>query len=154
MMNSPHFLTISGLASNPHAQLFWAWISLCLALALHVIDEALTGFLSVYNPTVMVLRQRRPWLPLPIYTFCAWLTGLVMVNLLLLSLSVFALRGARWMRPIGYGFAFIMLANSLVHILGTIRGRTVGSIRVPRPMPGFYSSPILLLASLYLLCEL
>jgi hypothetical protein len=29
-----------------------AWIALCLAFALHIIDEALTGFLSVYNPTV------------------------------------------------------------------------------------------------------
>jgi hypothetical protein len=154
MMNPSHFLTISGLASHPNAQLFWAWISLCLALALHVADEALTGFLSVYNPTVMALRQRRHWLHLPIYTFRAWLTGLVVVNVLLLCLSVFVLRGARWMRPICYGFAFIMLANSVVHILGTIRGRTIASIRFPRPMPGFYSSPIVLLASVYLLCEL
>jgi hypothetical protein len=27
-----------------------AWVTLCLALALHVTDEALTGFLDVYIP--------------------------------------------------------------------------------------------------------
>ena len=33
-----------------------AWILLCLALALHVFDEATTGFLGVYNPTVLAIR--------------------------------------------------------------------------------------------------
>jgi len=154
MMTPQHILMVIRLAPNPNAQLFWAWIALCLALALHVADEASTGFLSVYNPTVMVLRKDRPWLPFPVFTFGVWLAGLVVANVLLLYLSVFVLRGARWMRPIGYGFAFIMLANGLRHVLGTISGRTVASIRFPRPMPGFYSSPFLLLASAYLLCEL
>jgi hypothetical protein len=58
------------------------------------------------------------------------------------------------MRPLGFIFAVIMLANGLGHIVGTIFGRTVASICFPRPMPGFYSSPFLLAASLYLLCEL
>ncbi len=146
-----HFLMTLRLDSNPHAQLFWAWMALCLALALHIADEARTGFLSVYNPSVMALRQRRHWLPLPVFTFGVWLAGLVAANALLFCLSVFVLHGSRWMRPIGYGFAIIMLANGLIHILGTILGRTVASIRIPRPMPGFYSSPFVLLASVYLL---
>jgi len=154
MMTPQHILMIIRLAAIPNAQLFWAWISLCLALALHVVDEAGTGFLSVYNPTVMALRQRWPWLPFPVFTFGVWLAGLVVATVLLLCLSVFVWHGARWMRPIGYGFAFIMFANGLGHILGTILGRTVASIRFPRPMAGFYSSPFLLLASLYLLYEL
>jgi hypothetical protein len=153
-MTPQHILMAIGLATVPHAQLFWAWIALCLALALHIADEASTGFLSVYNPTVMVLREKRPWLPFPVFTFGVWLAGLVGANVLLLCLSVFVLRGARWMRPLGYVFAVIMLANGLGHIVGTIFGRTVASIRFPRPMPGFYSSPFLLLASAYLLCEL
>jgi len=142
------------LASNPHSQLFRAWIFLCLALALHVTDEASTGFLSVYNPTVMALRKGLPWLPLPVFTFPVWLAGLVLAIVLLFCLSVFVLRGGRWMRPIGYGFAFFMLANGLGHTVGTILGRTVASVRFPRPMPGFYSSPFLLLASVYLLFAL
>lgn len=142
------------LTSNPNAQLFWAWIALCLALALHVLDEAKTGFLSVYNPTVIALRAKQPWLPFPVFTFGVWLAGLVAAVVLLLCLSVFVWRGARWMRPLGFVFAVIMLANGLGHVVGTIFGRTVASIRFPRPMPGFYSSPFVLAASVYLLCVL
>ena len=40
-----------------------AWIALCLAFALHVIDEASTGFLSVYNPTVLALRAKLGFWP-------------------------------------------------------------------------------------------
>jgi len=35
-----------------------AWVALCLAFALHIVDEASTGFLSVYNPTVLAMRER------------------------------------------------------------------------------------------------
>jgi hypothetical protein len=154
MLTPQSMIIANSFAAIPNAQLFWAWIALCVALALHVFDEAATGFLAVYNPTVMALRQRKPWLPLPVFTFGVWLAGLVSVNALLFCLSVFVVRGARWMRPIGYAFAVIMLANGLIHILGTILGRTLASIRIPRPMPGFYSSPIVLLASVYLLYEL
>lgn len=154
MITPQHVLMTIRLAAIPHAQLFWAWIALCLALALHVADEASTGFLSVYNPTVLALRKSRPWLPFPVFTFGVWLAGLVAAIVLLLCLSVFVLRGARWIRPAGYIFAVIMLVNGSAHIVGTIRGRTVASIRFPRPMPGFYSSPIVLLASIYLLCQL
>jgi len=144
----------SRLNSNPNSRLFWAWVSLCLALALHVTDEAATGFLAVYNPTVMVLRQSNRWLPLPVFTFDVWLAGLVLAIVLLLCLSIFVLRGAVWMRPISYVFAAFMIANGMGHTLGTVLGRTVESVRFPRPMPGFYSSPCLFLASIYLLYEL
>ena len=143
-----------GLESGLQSRFFRAWIALCVALALHIVDEAATGFLSVYNPTVMALRERRPWLPFPVFTFGVWLGGLIAVDLVLFGLSIFVLRGATWMRPLGYIFAAIMFANGVTHILGTILGRTVGNIRFPRPMPGFYSSPFMLLASLYLLCVL
>ncbi|MGO8792293.1 MAG: hypothetical protein ACLQVL_33560, partial [Terriglobia bacterium] len=72
-----HLLMVIRVAAIPNAQLFWAWIALCLALALHVVDEASTGFLSVYNPTVVALRKSRPWLPFPVFTFGVWLAGLV-----------------------------------------------------------------------------
>src|SRR5688500_18357426 len=44
-----------------------AWILLCLALVLHVIDETLTNFLGVYNPTAIAIRERVPWLPVPAF---------------------------------------------------------------------------------------
>ena len=131
-----------------------AWILLCLSLVAHVTDEALTGFLQVYNPTVLALRERIPWLPLPVFRFDVWLAGLLAVSGILLGLSWFVYRGAKWMRPPAYLFAALMIVNGLGHIAGTIAGRTVASVPVPRPMPGFYSSPLLLAASLYLLVRL
>jgi len=35
-----------------------AWVLLCIATAVQVTDEALTGFLSVYNPAVVALRVK------------------------------------------------------------------------------------------------
>lgn len=131
-----------------------AWLLLCLALAFHVADEALTGFLSVYNPTVMVIMERLPWLRLPVFRFDVWLAGLIVAIVALFALSRFAFRGARWMRPAAYAFAIIMTANAVGHSLGTLLGRTVETVRFDGPMPGFYSSPFLLAGSLYLLYQL
>lgn len=132
----------------------WAWLALAIALALHVTDEALTGFLNVYNPTVLALRERIPWWPMPVFRPEVWLAGLIAVIVLLIALSRVAFRGSRWLRPIGYALAVIMFANGVGHILGTIAGRTVAEVRFPRPMPGFYSSPLLLAASVWLLVRL
>jgi hypothetical protein len=131
-----------------------AWIALCLALAIHVSDEAATGFLDVYNPSVRALHSRWPWLPLPVFTFGEWITGLTAAIVLLLSLTVFVGRGARWARAFAYLFAALMMANAAGHTLGTVFGRTVGGIEFARPMPGFYSSPVLLIAAVYLLKQL
>jgi hypothetical protein len=131
-----------------------AWVALCLALALHVADEALTGFLSVYNPTILALRPRDWWFP-PTFEFRVWLTGLILGVVTGLALSPLFFRGVRWARPIGYFLAVVVgILNALGHITGTILGHTVPSVRFPRPMPGFYSSPFLLAASVYLLVQL
>jgi hypothetical protein len=131
-----------------------AWVALCVALGAHIADEALTGFLAVYNPTVTALRGTLPWLPVPVFGFEAWLTGLILGTIALFGLSVFVFRGARWMRPVCYAFAVLMLVNAFGHTLRTVFGRTVGSVRFSGPMPGFYSSPLLFAASIYLLVEL
>lgn len=131
-----------------------AWVALCLAFVAHMVDEASTNFLSVYNPTVLALRERLPWFPMPVFEFEEWLIGLIVANVVLLCLSPFVFRGKRWVRPIAYLFATIMLLNGLGHTLGTVLGRTVESVRFPRPMPGFYSSPALLAASVYLFLQL
>lgn len=154
MITEKHHPQATTRSSTPQIRLFRAWVFLCLALGLHVTDEATTGFLSVYNPTVIALRKNWAWLPLPVFRFDVWLAGLILATTALLCLSLFVLRGARWLRPLAYAFAVTMLANGLGHTLGTIFGRTVASVRFPRPMPGFLSSPFLLLASAYLLFEL
>lgn len=131
-----------------------AWLAFCSALALHVIDEALTGFLSVYNPTILAFRPNGWWFP-PIFEFRTWLTGLILGVTILSALAPFFFQGARWARPFGYLLAVMTgILNALGHITGTILGHTLPSVRFSRPMPGFYSSPILLAASLYLLLQL
>ncbi|HEY3458438.1 MAG TPA: hypothetical protein VGK64_27905 [Bryobacteraceae bacterium] len=130
------------------------WVTLCICFVLHIVDEALTDILSVYNPTVLALRAQLGWLPLPTFSLKAWLAVMVLVNVALLLLSPYAFRGARWMRPLAYGFAGIMILNGIGHVLGTIAGQTVASVRFSRPMSGFYSSPFLLVAAIYLLSRL
>lgn len=139
---------------KPALRLGRAWLFLCFALAAHVADEAFTGFLSVYNPTVISFRDELPWLPLPVFRFDVWLGGLILAVVLLSLLSVFVFRGARWIRPIAYALAVLMIFNALSHTLATMLGHTHPSVRLDGPMPGFYSSPLLLAASVWLLVEL
>jgi hypothetical protein len=131
-----------------------AWLLLCLSLLVHVVDEAATGFLRVYNPTVEALRAELGWWPMPTFTFGPWLGGLLVLCFVLFVLSLWVVRGSRVMRGIAYVFAVIMLLNGLAHTAVTILGRTVASVTVPRPAPGFWSSPLLLFASIYMLVQL
>jgi hypothetical protein len=137
-----------------YRSLGWAWVLLCAALALHVTDEAMTGFLAVYNPTVLALQASLGWWPMPTFEFRGWLLGLVVVCVVLLALSVFVFQGARWVRGLAYFFAIVMLLNAVGHTLGTIFGRTVASVTFSRPAPGFWSSPWMAAAAIYLLVEL
>jgi len=130
-----------------------AWVLLCLAFCAHVADEA-SGFLDVYNPTVIVMRARLSWFPMPTFEYREWLIGLIVVNLVLLALTPFAYRNANGLRPVAYFFAGVMLLNGLGHTLFTVLGRTVASVQFPRPAPGFYSSPFLLITSIYLFLRL
>jgi len=123
-----------------------AWVTLCAALAIHVADEALTDFLSVYNPAVRAIRARFPFLPLPTFTFRVWLGGLLVVTVLLFALSPAAFRGEPGMRPAAYVFGLVMAGNGLLHL--------VGSVYMRKAMPGVYSAPLILGAALYLLASM
>lgn len=131
-----------------------AWISLCLALCAHVADEALTGFLGIYNPTVLAARELWPWFPMPTFEFRGWLSGLIFACVALLLLSLFAFQNSIWLRPLAYFFAVIMFMNGMGHTLATIFGQTFSSIHFSRPAPGFYSSPLLFAGSIYLFVRL
>ena len=131
-----------------------AWVLLCLAFCAHVADEALTGFLDVYNPTVIAMRERLSWFPMPTFAYREWLIGLIVACLVLLALTPFAYRSARWLRPLAYFLAAVMLLNGMGHTFFTVLGQTVSSVRFPRPAPGFYSSPLLLITSFYLFVRL
>jgi hypothetical protein len=131
-----------------------AWVLLSLSFCAHVADEALTSFLNVYNPTVIAMRTRLGWFPMPTFEYRQWLVGLIVANLILLALTPFAYRNARGLRPLAYFFAGVMLLNGMGHTVFTVLGRTVASVQFPRPAPGFYSSPFLLITSIYLFARL
>ena len=112
---------------------------------MHVVDEALTDFLSVYNPAVRAIRARFPFLPLPTFTFPVWLGGLITVTIVLFALSPAAFRGEPVMRPAAYVFGVVMAGNGMLHL--------VGSVYMRKAMPGVYSAPIILAAAIYLLAS-
>jgi len=132
----------------------WPWLALTIAFALHVFDEAATGFLHIYNPTVLAMRARWGWFPMPTFEFREWLEGLVVAVAVFLALTGFAAQGARWLRPLAWFYAAIQFANAIGHTVATILGHTVASVTVPRPAPGFYSSPLLFAASVWLMLRL
>ena len=119
------------------------WVFLALAIALHVTDEALTGFLPLYNSIVESLRESYPWVPLPTFSFPVWLTGLVIGVLVLLGLSPLVFAGSTFLRPVSYVLGLLMTGNALGHISASIYWGIMA--------PGVLSSPILLLAALALL---
>ncbi len=120
-----------------------AWAGLALALALHVLDEALGDFLSFYNPIAEALRQRLPIPFPPVFAFDVWLGGLITGIVVLLALSWYAFRGNAWMRPLSYALGILMVLNGLAHL--------TASLALGRVIPGTYSSPVLLAAAAYLL---
>ena len=130
------------------------WFALAVAFAVHVADEASTGFLSVYNPTVTALRERWGWFPMPTFEFREWLVGLSIAVAICFALTPLASRNARWLRPFAWFYAGIMFFNGVGHTLVTILGHTVAGITVARPAPGFYSSPLLLITSVWLMSRL
>jgi hypothetical protein len=139
----------------PSRRLGLAWIFIWCALALHVADESIHGFLSVYNPTVTALRERLGYWPMPNFTFEEFLIDLTVGILILAALTPFAFRNSSWMRPVIYFSALVLcIANAGGHTLATIFGRTVSTVHFPRPAPGFISSPVLLCAGIYALVQL
>jgi hypothetical protein len=123
-----------------------SWVAVSLALALHVWDEATHNFLAVYNPMVLAIREELHFLPLPTFTFEVWFYGLITAVVVLLLLSVFAFQGNRWIRPISYGLALIMILNGMLHLTLSGYDRVM--------MPGVYSSPVLIAAAMWLIMQL
>ena len=130
------------------------WFALTVAFALHVLDEATTGFLNIYNPTVTAMRARYAWFPMPTFQFREWLVGLIAGVALCFALTPVAAKGVRWLRPLAWFYALLMFFNGMGHTVFTILGRTVPSVTFSRPAPGFYSSPFLFFGSVWLITRL
>jgi hypothetical protein len=142
---------ISSLRSKRGSRLGVAWLILVSSVLLHVIDEAATGFLSIYNPTALELRRHAPWLPLPTFTFAFWLSGLAVAIGIAFVVSPIAFRWPRAFRPFAVLSAVLMILNGVNHIVGTILGHTFSDISFASPMPGTYSSPTMIAAAVYVL---
>jgi hypothetical protein len=127
-----------------------AWLFLCSAFGLHVWDEAAHDFLSYYNATVLTLYGHFSWFPRMDMTFREWLTALIAAVAICMALTPFAFRNARWLRPLAYLFALIQFLNGVGHVMAQILGRTVPSVHFEGISPGFYTSPLLLAAPIYL----
>jgi hypothetical protein len=128
-----------------------SWLLLVTTVAAHIADEAMTGFLGIYNPTVLELRRNIPWIRLPTFTFRAWLSGLIVALVIAMLATPLAFRAPRSFRVVAVVCAVFMILNGLNHLLGTALGHTFSDIRFARPMPGTYSSPPMIAAAVYLL---
>jgi Protein of unknown function with HXXEE motif len=142
LMEQPRIMIATELLNQQSFRFGFAWVLLSIALTLHVTDEALTDFLSVYNPAVQAIRKRIPFVPLPIFTFRVWLAGLCLGILVALGLSLLAFRGSRLALVLANPVAILMFGNGIGHMAASFYRR--------RLMPGVYSSPVLVAASAYL----
>jgi hypothetical protein len=118
-----------------------AWFILSLFLLLHIVDEAINGFLPVYNEYILRIKANTG-IAFPTFTFPFWFTWLVCVDVWLLFLSRYALQGNRVIILLAYPFAIIMLLNGLLH-LGA-------SLYLQQWVPGFITAPFLIYGSINL----
>ncbi|OGF67412.1 MAG: hypothetical protein A2Y62_02255 [Candidatus Fischerbacteria bacterium RBG_13_37_8] len=118
-----------------------AWFVLVTAVALHVIDEAITGFLPFYNQAVYDIKARLGFFPAPTFSFGMWIEGLIVAILIGYSIIPLVARGGRIIRVVTLVVGIMMVINALGHLLGSLFTKTI--------LPGMWSSPILLFAALY-----
>lgn len=139
MLKQPSLMTRFAEAPAPDRHML-AWLLLVGALAVHVVDEALTDFLGFYNPLVLSIRSHITWFPMPTFTFREWSVGLVVLVLVLAVMAPAVRRGVAGTRFASWVLSVIMFMNGVGH-LG-------GSIYFEKWLPGATSSPLLLAASL------
>ena len=116
---------------------------LVVILAMHVTDEALTGFLSVYNPIVLQMRAAWSGFPMPTFTFGPWLGGLIVLVIVLALLTPGIRAGGSLATGGSIVFAFLMFMNGIGHL--------AGSVYFSRWLPGATTAPLLLAGSAWLL---
>ncbi len=119
------------------------WLALCLALAVHIADEAHNGFLPVYNDAVRAIEELFPLLPAPSLSLALWLGLMVAMVAGLTALLPVVHRGAPWTRVATIGVALVALAN--------VSGHAGASLLAGCVLPGTYSAPILTVAGVYAL---
>jgi hypothetical protein len=123
-----------------------AWVTFEVALLAHGTDEGTHDFLSTYNAIVRAIRAGLPILPLPTFSFRVRLVLLITGIFLLLCLSPFALRGITGLKIFSWPLSLVVgMLNATLHISS--------SVYFHRWMLGVYSSPLLLIAAIFLLAS-
>jgi hypothetical protein len=119
------------------------WLALCFCLAVHVAEEAFTGFLPFYSDATRAVSELFPFVTSPSLVLAAsmWM-GVAFVGILT-ALAPFAYRGVGWMRVATIGVALIALAN--------VSGHIGGSMLAGQALPGVYTTPLLAVAGVYAL---
>jgi hypothetical protein len=134
------------MTTRPSSRFGDAWVALTLTLAAHVIDEAVTDFIGVYNPIAREVRARVGWFPMPELVFTTWLVGLCVLVVLLLALSPLAYHRSRALALLGRLYATIMLLNGIAHLLA--------SVYLGRWAPGATTAPLMIATSIWLFSTL
>jgi len=130
--------TIRNLLKNKNAT---TWVLMISAVAAHVIDEASTGFLPLYNNLAQSVRASLGLSFPPTFSFETWLVGLIAAIIIGFALTPLVSRGGRLIRILTTVLGILMILNALGHMLG--------SVYVGRLMPGFWSSPFLLVTAVF-----
>jgi hypothetical protein len=118
-----------------------AWVLMISAVALHVFDEVNSDFLTFYNNAAQSLRSILGLPFPPAFLFQTWLVGLIIAIIIGFALTPLVIRGGRFIRIVSTAVGMLMVVNALGHMLG--------SVYVGRLMPGFWSSPLLLVTAAY-----
>lgn len=120
-----------------------AWLFLVTSFGLHVLDEALGGFLPIWNQFVTNSRKQLGIFPAPTFSFNLWLGGLVVAIIIGYCLTPIVSRGGKVIRTVAVVLGIIMILNAFGHLLG--------SYYIGEVIPGMWSSPFLLFAATFLL---
>lgn len=123
-----------------------SWFLLVSALAVHVIDEGSTGFLSFYNELVLMIRNSTGFFPMPTFQFQIWLGGLILSILIFYSITHLVGKARGFLKVPIAAFGVLMILNGCGHI--------AGSVYFGRVLPGFWSSFLLIPSGIYLMVSL
>lgn len=127
------------------SRLAQAWLALTVVLTLHVVEGAIRDYLSFYNPLAMSLRDTMLWTWMPTFTLAAWLGGWTAILASLYGLTWFAIYPARWVvwAAFFYGEVVWLFAAAKLGF----------AIYLEKPIPGVFTTPLLLIASTWLSLE-
>ncbi len=125
-------VAIRNVLRDPNAV---AWLVLLTAMTLHVIDEALTNFLSEFNALVPLGRSLTGIAAIPHLSGEIWLGGVLILLVTGLALTPIVQRGHLPIRVVATALGILMILNACAHI--------AWSVASGRLMPGALSSPIL-----------